>query len=122
MTRITELTKEDPGNEGVCVVAVLAICDIAETDDVHLHLGSTAGCIHRKQDRPCDQATEEAKSDGDFQVTQEEEGVEGVVIEHIAIGDLIERANPVEESTWQVWGSLSVVRLSVDAPWKTQLD
>ena len=122
MSGITGLTEKDPSNEGVCVVAVLVICDIAETDKVQLLLASTASCVHREQNGPCDQAPKEAEGDGNFEVAQEEEGVEGVVVEHVAVRNLIERANPIEKSTRQIWSSLSIDQLLVDAHWMTQMD
>lgn len=98
VTYLDSLTEVDPSNESVCVVTIFGINDIAETNDVHLDLSTTAGGIDREQDWPCYQTAEEAESHGNLQVSEEKKAVERMMVEHIAIGNLVEGANPFEQS------------------------
>ena len=64
------LTEEDPANEGVCIVSILGILDIAEADHVQLNLASATSSVDREQDRPCNQTADEADSHRYFEVAQ----------------------------------------------------
>lgn len=104
---MTALTEVDPGNKSVGIVTVFAITDVAETDEVQLLQARSAGRIDGKQDRPSYQAAEEAQRHGNLQIAEEEEAVQRVMIEDIAVRNLVERFDPTEQSPWQLWRSFS---------------
>lgn len=72
--------------------------DVTVTDEVQLLFAHSTSGIDREQDGPCHQTSNKAYHDGDFKVTQQEEAVEGMVVEDIAIWDFVEGSNPIEES------------------------
>jgi len=80
--------------------------DVTEADNVQLDPSCATSSIDWEQDRPCDQAADEAQGDRDLQVSKKEETIKRLVIEDIAIGYFVEGSNPVEHSTGQVGGSL----------------
>ncbi len=59
-----------------------------------------ACCIDWKQNRESDTAADKGHGRGDFKISQKEEGIEGMVVEDIAIGDFIEYTKPIEQSFW----------------------
>ena len=95
--------EEDPGDEGVRVETILGVCDITETDAVELLQASTACRVDREEDGPCHETTNKADGHRNFEVSKQEEAIERVVIEDIAVGDLIEGANPVEHTIGKIW-------------------
>lgn len=102
-----------PGDEGVRVVTILGVCDITETDGVELLQASAACRIDREEDGPCHETTDKADGRGNLEVSKQEEAIERVVIEDIAVWDLIEGANPVEHAIGKIWRPLPVKRVCV---------
>ena len=84
----------------MCIVAIFVIGDIAEADHVQLLQASTPSSVDREQDWECDETAKEAESDGDLQISEEEEAIERMMVENKAIGGLVERADPIEEAIW----------------------
>ena len=101
------LTEEDPANEGVCIVSILGVLDIAEADQVQLDLTSATSSIDWEENGPSNQTADEAHSHRYFEVAQEEIAIQGVMVEDIAIWDLAESAEPIEHAFWQIWRPLS---------------
>ena len=102
------LTEEDPANEGMCIISILGVLNIAEADNVQLDLTSATSSIDGKQDRPCNQTADEAHGHRYFEIAQEEIAIQGVMVEDIAIWDLAESTEPIEHALWQIWRPLSV--------------
>jgi len=104
------LTEEDPCDKSVRIVTILiawnATLDIAEAEDVQLNASCATSSIDWEQDRPCYQTADEANRDRDLQISKEEEAIERLVVKNIAVRDLVEGSNPVEQPFRQVWGSL----------------
>lgn len=65
------LTDEDPRGESVSKVSVFVPSDVAEAYDVELSLSSTTRSIDWKQDRPSDEASNEANDGTDFEEPKE---------------------------------------------------
>ena len=85
------------------VVTVLVACDITKADDVHLLLTSTSRSIDWKQDRPCYQTPKEAQRHGYLQVSKEEKPIKRLMVENVAIWNLVEGSDPIEQAVGQVW-------------------
>lgn len=98
--------EKNPGDEGVRVEAILVVCDVTETDDVQLQLASAASRVDGEEDRPCYETADEADGCGDLKVSKQEEAVERMVIENIAVWNLIESADPVEHAIGKIWRPL----------------
>lgn len=61
----------------MCVVAVsLVTANIGDAEHVELDLSCAASSIDRHQDRPDEQATDEAKDSRNFQEAQQEVAIE----------------------------------------------
>ena len=95
------LTKIDPADEGVSVVTIL-VDDIAEAQHVKLFVSGPARDIHGKEDGPGNKAAKEADGDGNPQIAQEEVGIQRMVIEDISVRNLVEGAEPVQETLGQI--------------------
>ena len=67
---VSLLTEEDPANEGMCIVSILRVRNVAEADYVQLDLTSTTSSIDGEQDRPCHQTADETNSHRDLEVAQ----------------------------------------------------
>lgn len=68
--RVSLLTEEDPANEGMRIVSILSVLDVAEADYIQLDLTSTTSRIDGEQDRPCNQTADETHSHRDLEVAQ----------------------------------------------------
>lgn len=62
------LTEEDPADEGMCIISILSVLDIAEADHVQLNLASATSSVDGEQDRPCNQTADEAHGHRYFEV------------------------------------------------------
>ena len=92
------------------VVPVLVVfSDVTETDKIQLLLASAAGRVDRKQDGERDETADKADGHGNFEVSKQQEAIERVVIENIAVGDLVKGSDPVEQAIRKLWRPL---------PWK----
>ena len=107
--------EEDPGYECVGVETILGICNVTETDEVQLLLASAACRIDREEDRPCDETADEADDGRHFEISKQEEAIERVVIEDIAVWNLVESANPVEHAIGKFRRSLPMKKGRVSA-------
>lgn len=104
--------EEDPGDEGVGVETILVgFCDIAEADEIQLLQASPACRIHGEEDGEGHETANEADGDGNLEIAEQEEAIESVVIENIAVGDLVESANPIKHAIGQIWRPLPVKRV-----------
>ena len=81
--------------------------DVAEAENVQLNASGATSSIDGEQDGHGDETANEADGDRNLQVSKEEKTIERLVIEDVAVRDLVEGANPVEHSIGQVWCSLS---------------
>lgn len=99
-----------PGDEGMGVETILCVCDVTETDEVQLLLASTACRVDREKDRPCHETADEADGHRNFEVSEQEEAIQRVMVEDIAVGNLIECANPVEQAIGKIRRPLPVKR------------
>ena len=104
--------EEDPGDEGVGVETILVgFCDIAEADEIQLLQASPACRIHGEEDGEGHETANEADGDGNLEIAEQEEAIESVVIENIAVRDLVESANPIKHAVGQIWRPLPVKRV-----------
>ena len=105
--------EKNPGNEGVGVEAILVVfCDVTETEEVQLLQLSAACRIDREKDWPCHETADEADGRRNLEVSKQQEAIERVVVEDIAIWDLVESANPIEHTRGKSWRALPVKRAS----------
>ena len=115
-------TEEDTAHERVGVVALLVgLFDVAEGQHIELFQTSATGDVDREQDRPCDEAAEKTDGDADLQVSKEEESIQGVMVQHIAIRDLEEHLEPGHE-TGRKFGRAfptALTRHGISEPWAT---
>lgn len=98
---MTLLTEEDPCDEGVSIIATLGAFDVTEADEIQLPLAPTTRRIDREQDGPGDQTAKEADGHRDLEVSKQKKSVEGLVVEDVAVRDLVEGSNPVEQAIWK---------------------
>ena len=94
-------TAENPRDEGVSIVAVL-INDIAEAEQIQLFVRAAAGDGHWEQNWHCYETAKKADTGRDFEVAEEKEAVQRLMVQHVCIGYLVKFPDPVEESIWQV--------------------
>lgn len=99
----------------MCVEAILIFVtrgtNVAKAEEVQFFLPSSARRVDREKNGTCYQASKETQSRGDLQISKQEEGIEGMVVEDMAVGGLIERPYPVEEPIREVWRSFSERKL-----------
>ena len=100
--------EKDPGDEGVGIETILGVCHVTKTDKVQLLLASAACRINSEEDGPCHETADEADGHRNLEVPKQEEAIERVVIEDIAVWDLVESANPVEQAIGKIWRPLPV--------------
>jgi hypothetical protein len=81
--------------------------NVAIRDGLELALAIAAGGIDREEDGPGDTGTDEANSGADSEVSQEEVGVDTLVLEGVDIGDLPEVGDPTEEARRQAGASFT---------------
>lgn len=93
-------TIDEPCDKGMRVQAVRRILNVkvAVRDGLELGLAIAAGGIDREEDGPGDAGTDEADGGADSEVSQEEVGVDALVLEGVDIGDLPEVGDPTEEA------------------------
>lgn len=95
--------EKDPGDEGVGVETVLSVCDVTETDEIELLQASAASRIDWEENGPSHETTDKTDSHRDLKVSKQEEAIERVVVEDIAVRDLVEGANPIEHAIGKIW-------------------
>ena len=98
-------TAENPCDEGVSIVAVL-VNDVAEAEQIQLFVRTAAGDIHWEQNGHCYETAKKANSGRDFQVAEQKEAIQRLMVQHVGIGYLVKFPDPVEESIWQVGRTL----------------
>jgi len=92
----------------VSIVTVL-IDDIAKGQEIELLLPVTSSSIDGEKDGPGNAASDEADSDGDLEIAKEEEAIERMVIEDVAIWNLKESPQPVEKALGKIRRAFSVI-------------
>jgi hypothetical protein len=101
---------DDPADECVCVEAVplegVADLDVAVGDDLELFLAIAASSVDGEEDWPSDTSADKCHDGAHSEISQEEVGVEAMMLEGVDIGDLPERADPVEPATGEFGASL----------------
>lgn len=95
------------------VETILGIGDVAETDDIQLLLASAACRIDREENGPGYKTAYEADGHRNLEVPEQEEAIKRVVIEDIAVRDLVESADPIEHAIGKVWRPLPSNSVSV---------
>jgi hypothetical protein len=92
-------TEKDPRHESMSIIAVLmCFADISKGENVQLGISIAASRGDWEQDGPGHAASNEANDRGDLEETEEQVAIHGMVVQHIAIRDLVERADPIEPS------------------------
>jgi hypothetical protein len=76
-------------------------------------LAASASRVDGEQDGPCENGAEEGDRRADAQVSKEEVGVDGLMLQRVSVGDFEEGADPVEEAGWECRGAFSGERLLV---------
>ena len=84
-------------------VVVLRRVDIAVAQQIQLLFPYSTGGIDWEQDGPGDAATDQADDHGNLEISQQEKGVDGLVVQDVAIRDLEKGANPIEQAAREVW-------------------
>jgi hypothetical protein len=73
-----------------------------------LLLPITTSDVDWEQDRPGYASADEHNNHGHLEKSEEEVGIERLMLECIGVGDLSERFNPIEPSIWQRLCTFSV--------------
>ena len=94
-------TAENPRDEGVSIVAVL-IDNVAEAEQIQLFVRATTCDVHWEQNRHGYETAKEAYSGRYFQVAEQKEAIQRLMVQYIGVGYLVKLPNPVEEPIWQV--------------------
>lgn len=94
---ITIFTKIDPCNKGMCIIPVL-VDYITEAQHIKLLASSMACYVDWKQDGERHATTDQGHGRGDLEISQEEEGIERVVVEDIAVRNFVKDTKPIEQS------------------------
>ncbi len=81
----------------MCIVTIL-VHDISETQEVELLLAATSCNIYGEKDRPSDTAAHQAGCGSDLEISEEQEGIERLVVQNEAIRDLGESAKPIQQA------------------------
>lgn len=109
---IEEPANEDVGIEAVFPRALIGV-DVAECKQIELLPCTTTSGIDRKKDRPSDAAADKADHHKHLHIAQEQVGVDRMVLKSIGIGDLPERAEPIEHTSGQGRCTLSEKTLTL---------
>lgn len=99
---------ENPGDEGMGIEAVLGVLDITKAEEIQLLQTSATCCIDREEDGKRHKTADKTDGHGNFEISEQEEAIESVVIQNIAVWDLIESANPIEHAIGEIWRPLPV--------------
>ena len=91
--------------------------NVRHRQKVKLLLSTTAGRIDRKEDGPCDEAPYDAHHDGELEESQEEEPVQGMVVEDPCIWNSVELGYPAEEGIGHNWRALEGFEATHERPW-----
>lgn len=97
--------EEDDGDEGVSKIAV-GVCNVAHAENVQLLLAASSGGIDGEENGPCDQAAGKGDDDEDFEISQPEIAIHGVVFEDIAVGEGVVVSDDAEEADAGARGAL----------------
>lgn len=90
--------------------------DIRIRQDVELLFRPASGGIDWEEDGPCDGTAHEADHNRNLEESEQEVTVNGLMVEDVAVGDLEEWADPVEQAGGHGWGSFPAVTESVHGP------
>ena len=71
--------------------------DILKAEKTELCLGPTCRGIDREQDRPGNDAADEADDGGYSEEAEQEIAIDGLMVQDIGIGDLEEGPDPIEQ-------------------------
>jgi hypothetical protein len=105
------LTKKQPCLNRMSVVPNW-ILNVAKGDSVQLLRFIAADNVQGYQDRPNDNASNEADNAKLFKKTKEEEAVKGAMIEHVSVGYPNGRSDPIEPSCRQSRAPLAAMIVS----------
>jgi hypothetical protein len=98
--------EEDEGDEGMCIVPVDVrlgplwgcLSDIAHGEHVELFLAFASGCVDWKQNRPCDETTQERDDDENLEEAHKQIAINGLVVEDVSVGEPLEILDPSKQS------------------------
>ena len=90
---------------------------VGHGQDLKLSLDSSAGDVDGEKDGECNDTSNQTGDDGDLEEAQEEVAIHGVVLEHVGIRDVVERFDPVEESSGKIRSSLAGTQCSKHSSW-----
>lgn len=94
---------------------LVLVRDVGNAQHVQLFLITTACDIDGKKHRPGDNAADEKDAGRNFQVTQKEESIQGVMVQDVAVGDLADIDDPFEKPARHFRRALSKMMASVCA-------
>lgn len=90
-----------PGHQGVGVVLV-GVDDVADGQEIQLAESAAAGAVEREEDGPGEAAAGEADDGQDLEEAEEEETIDGAVVEDEGVWDLEEGDDPLDEALGQL--------------------
>jgi hypothetical protein len=93
----TIITKIDPCNKSMCIIPVL-VDYVTEAQHIKLLAPSMTCYVDWKQDRESHATTDKGHGRGNLEISQEEEGIERVVVEDIAVRYFVKGTKPIEQS------------------------
>ena len=84
----------------VSIFAISALVNIAHAQHIQLLFAVTTSDVDWEKDRPGYAGADEHNDDGHLEKSEEEVGIERLVLEGIGIRDFAKRGNPVEPARW----------------------
>ena len=106
----------------MCIVTIL-VDNVPESQEVELFLTAASCGIDGEQDGPCDTAANQACGGSNLEISEEQKGIERLVVEDEAIGDFDKYAKPIEHAlrqsgrTFPVEEIMSIGRLAAWNGW-----
>ena len=94
------------------LVCSFLLAQITECEQVEALVTATASRVDWEEDWPGKDATKEGDGRADADEAQEEVCIKRLMLKSVGVWDLPESAEPVEEASWESWGSLSVMILA----------
>lgn len=100
----------DDGHNGMSERLVVVVLHIADCDGIELRPASATCGIDGPKDWPSDGTTHQTADDSYLEKSQEEVCIEGVMVEDICIGYVVELADPAEIALRKLWRALILTK------------
>jgi hypothetical protein len=72
--------------------------------------------MDREENWPCYETSKATNNTDDFQVSEEEKGINGRVVDNVYIWNFVERLDPIEPARWQLRSPFMNFEAAEEAP------